>query len=70
LRCTEELIRAGVSQIAKFVAEVEASLANTRAFTKVTQKVGQGDKAQDLPLLFELLNLDDMLKSVKPPLKI
>ncbi|RPB25893.1 hypothetical protein L211DRAFT_847662 [Terfezia boudieri ATCC MYA-4762] len=53
--------------ITRFVIEVEASLANTRAFIKVTQKVCQGDKAQDLPLLFELLNLDDMIKSVKTP---
>ncbi|KAF8441967.1 hypothetical protein BGX38DRAFT_1272416 [Terfezia claveryi] len=50
--------------IARFVTEVEASLANTRAFIKVTQKVCQGDKAQDLPLLFELLNLDDMIKGM------
>ncbi|KAF8420025.1 hypothetical protein EV426DRAFT_251873 [Tirmania nivea] len=50
--------------IARFVTEVEASLGKTRASIKIAQKVGQGDKAQDLPLLFELLNLDDMLKGM------
>lgn len=33
---------------------------------KLAQKNSMEDKSHDLPLLFELLNLDDMLKSVAP----
>jgi len=65
-----ELMRVGVSKISKLVTEVEASWASTRACIKAAQKVGQGDKARNLPLLFELLNVDDMLKSVQALLKL
>ncbi|KAF8446986.1 hypothetical protein BDZ91DRAFT_803291 [Kalaharituber pfeilii] len=50
--------------ISRFTADVESSLAKTKELVLDTQKIGQGSKADEAPLLFELLNLDDIIKGM------
>lgn len=45
---------------------MKLALAHNTQFVKATHKPGLGEKVEDLSLLFELLNLDDVLKSVSP----